>query len=125
MQMHIDINTNQAGIKTALQKLAATGLLIHISELDVSVNPSGNQNATYSYALQSQQSEMYQFVAQTYITTVPKAQRYGITTWDVGDADSWIPAFYNRPDWPLPFDYFYQKTMAYNGYLSGLKTKSP
>ncbi|MBS1532928.1 MAG: endo-1,4-beta-xylanase [Bacteroidetes bacterium] len=121
MQMHIGINTNQANMKIAMQRLASTGLLIHISELDVSVNPSGDTNIVYNDALQSRQADMYQLVAQTYISTVPKAQRYGITTWNVGDADSWIPHFYHRKDWPLPFDSLYRKKAAYEGYLRGLK----
>ncbi|MGZ3778596.1 MAG: endo-1,4-beta-xylanase [Mucilaginibacter sp.] len=121
MQMHIDINTANSGITDALKKLAATGLLIHISELDIAVNPTNDPNIIYNYDLQFQQSDKYQFVAQTYINTVPKAQRYGITTWDVGDADSWIPYFYHRKDWPLPFDILYQRKTAYEGYLKGLK----
>jgi len=121
MQCHIDINMDQANFKTALQKLVATGLLIHISELDIAVNPGNDPNITYNYTLQLQQSNMFQFVVQTYKTTVPKAQQYGITTWNVGDADSWIPGFYNRKDWPLPFDSLYRRKNCYNGYLNGLK----
>ena len=121
MQCHIDINMSQANFKIALQKLVATGLLIHISELDISVNPGNDPNISYNYALQLQQSNMYQFVVQTYKNTVPKAQQYGITTWNVGDADSWIPGFFRRKDWPLPFDSLYRPKNCYNGYLNGLK----
>ena len=122
MEMHIDIvNTLNTNITGALQKLAATGLLIHISELDISVNPNNDPGIAYTYDLQSQQSDKYQFVAQTYINAVPKAQQYGITTWDVGDADSWIPVYYKRKDWPLPFDSLYRRKTAYTGYLRGLK----
>lgn len=121
MEMHIDINTDNANITAAMQKLAATGLLIHVSELDVSVNPNNDPNISYTYDLQQQQSDKYRFVAQTYINTVPKAQRYGITTWDVGDADSWIPVYFKRKDWPLPFDGVYRRKKCYDGFLLGLK----
>jgi len=121
MQMHIDINADNAGITSALQRLASTGLKIHISELDISVNPSDNPNISYNSTLQAAQSAKYQFIAQTYRASVPAAQRYGITTWEFSDHDSWIPAFYNRRDWPLPFDSAYRKKPAYYGLLNGVK----
>ena len=42
-QMHMGINTPQAGIVSMFQKMAATGLKVRISERDISINPS---NAT-------------------------------------------------------------------------------
>jgi endo-1,4-beta-xylanase len=121
MQMHIDINTDNSNITAALKRLAATGLLVHISELDISVNPNNDPSIVFVAGLQQLQSAKYEFVAQTYINTVPKAQRYGMTVWEFSDANSWIPAFYNRRDWPLPFDSLYKKKPAYYGYLKGLQ----
>jgi endo-1,4-beta-xylanase len=121
MQMHIDINVDTAGITSALKRLAATGLKVHISELDISVNPGNDPNMVFTTALQLKQSSMYQFIAETYRTSVPVAQQYGITTWEFSDADSWITAFLHRLDWPLPFDANYKKKPAYFGLLRGLK----
>lgn len=121
MQMHIDMNADNGNITAALQKLVATGLKIHISELDISVNPGNDPNIVYSSSLQITQAAKFQFIAESYRAVVPAAQQYGITTWDVSDADSWIPYFYNRKDWPLPFDSAYKKKAAYYGYLKGLK----
>jgi endo-1,4-beta-xylanase len=42
-QMHVSINTSKNQIDNHFIKLAATGLLVHISELDIGVNTS---NAT-------------------------------------------------------------------------------
>jgi endo-1,4-beta-xylanase len=120
MQLHTDITVNNNSITTALQKLAATGLLVHISELDISVNPGNDPNIIYSAGLQSLQASKYQFIAETYRASVPAAQRYGITTWQFSDADSWIPAYYHRKDWPLPFDSVYQQKQAYFGLRKGL-----
>ena len=120
MQTHIDINVDTAGISASLKRLAATGLLVHMSELDISVNPNNLSNIVFTTALQLQQAALYQFVAQSYRANVPPAQRYGITTWEFSDADSWIPAFYNRKDWPLPFDSLYHKKPAYFGLLKGV-----
>jgi endo-1,4-beta-xylanase len=121
LQLHINIHTNQDSITVALQKLAATGLKIQISALDVSINPNNDPNIVLTDSLQAEQAAKYQFVAQTYIGTIPKAQRYGITTWDVSDADSWIPVFFKRKDWPLPFDMTYKKKPAYYALLKGLQ----
>lgn len=121
IQLHTDINADTAGITNALKKLAATGLKIHISELDISVNPNNVQGLTLSSMLQTAQSSKYQFIAKSYLENVPPAQQYGITTWEFSDANSWIPSFYNRPDWPLPFDASFQKKPAYYGLLNGVK----
>jgi len=121
MQMHIDINTDSTGITAALQKLAATGLKIHVSELDISINPGNDQHLVFTDALKQAQGAKYQFVAETYRTSVPQSQQYGITTWEFSDAVSWIPIYYNRPDWPLPFDSGYNKKPAFYGLLMGLK----
>jgi endo-1,4-beta-xylanase len=120
MQMHIDINVDTAGVSSALKRLAATGLLVHVSELDISVNPNNNPNIVFTSALQLQQAALYQFVAESYRANVPAAQRYGITTWEFSDHDSWIMPTYNRRDWPLPFDSAYKKKPAYFGLLKGL-----
>jgi endo-1,4-beta-xylanase len=121
MEMHIDINTGNNNIMVAMQKLSATGLKIHVSELDIAVNPNDDPNIAYTDSLQQIQAAKYQFVAETYRRSVPPAQQYGITTWDVGDADSWIPVYFKRKDWPLPFDANYKKKLAYYGFLRGLK----
>jgi endo-1,4-beta-xylanase len=121
MQMHIAVNTDTAGIRAGLRRLAATGLIVHVSELDISVNPNSQPDIVFTSALQLQQANMYQFVAQAYKQEVAPAKRYGITTWEFSDHDSWIPSFFNRKDWPLPFDSAYQKKPAYYGLLKGVK----
>ena len=121
MQMHLDINVDTAGITRALKRLAATGLLVHISELDISVNPGNDPNIVFTSTLQLKQAALYQFIAETYRASVPAAQRYGITTWEFYDAGSWIPQFFHRKDWPLPFDSAFHKKAAYYGLLKGLK----
>jgi len=121
-QTHIGVSAPDAGITNALQKLASTGLLVHISELDILVSDwTNNPNLVYTPQLQEKQSNKYQFIAQTYKASVPPAQRYGITTWNVGDADSWIRTYIKFTDWPLPFDERYSRKNAYQGYLKGLK----
>jgi len=114
LQMHININTPQSGIANALKQLAATGLQIHISELDISVYTKGVQDIDYSTGLQNQQAAMYAFVIQQYASLVPKAQHYGITTWNVGDADSWLRYVNKAKDRPLLFDDEYKPKPVYD-----------
>ncbi len=120
MQMHIDVNADTAAISEALRRLASTGLLVHISELDISVNPNNQTNAAFTPTLQIQQAALFEFIAKSYRANVPPAQRFGITTWEFSDADSWITSYFYRQDWPLPFDANYNKKPGYFGLLKGL-----
>lgn len=122
LQMHIGIGNDIAGIETALKTLAATGLKIHLSELDINMsNFQKNPNLKYTDALAQQQREKYRLVAQAYRRLVPAAQQYGITNWNVGDGDSWIRQLIQPNDWPLPFDEGYLRKPAYFGFIEGLK----
>ncbi|MDB5208155.1 MAG: endo,4-beta-xylanase [Flavisolibacter sp.] len=121
-QMHISYDS-YAGIDAMFQKLAATGLKVKISELDVRVNVNGFFSATrmvtpdyYNF-----QAKMYQYVVQSYYKNVPAAQRYGITVWGVSDADSWKGVPQGVYDFPLLWDADYKKKAAYDGFLKGLK----
>ena len=120
MQMHTRYNQTDANLTAAITSAAATGLQVHISELDIALNPDNNQTLTYSAILADAQAAKYKFIVKTY-NAIPKAQQFGITTWNVTDADSWIPTEYSRPDWPLPFDRQYQRKAAYQGILDGVK----
>ena len=120
IQMHTDINASADGITRAIKSLAATGLMIHISELDVRVNPSNNPAVLFSADLAKKQADRFSFIVQQYKLWVPKAQQYGITTWNVGDKDSWIRSYLKRNDWPLLFDDNYARKPAYTSFRSSL-----
>src|SRR5574338_503916 len=116
LQMHININTDNTGIDNAFQKLAATGLLIHVSEMDVRMNPSDNSSFTETSDLLNQQAAKFRYVAESYFRNVPAAQRYGITVWNLTDADSWIVASGHK-DYPTLFDDGYNKKTAFNQFI--------
>ena len=97
MQFHINFNQTEANIMAAIDFAKATGLKVHISELDIAVNVAKIQGLVFTSAMASQQAEMYRSVVKAY-NLIPKSQQFGITTWNVGDADSWIPAFQGAPD---------------------------
>lgn len=120
MQMHTRVTQSDLNLQNAISTAAATGLKIHISELDIALNPDNNMSMTYTEALADAQAKKYAAIVKAF-NALPKAQQFGITTWNVTDGDSWIPGNYNRPDWPLPFNAQYEHKVAYQGILDGLK----
>lgn len=100
MQMHTRYDQPDGDILEAINTAVATGLNVHISELDISLNPEHSKDLTYTVALGKLQAAKYKFIVKTY-NSIPKLQQFGITTWNVTDGDSWIPQFYQSPDWPL------------------------
>jgi endo-1,4-beta-xylanase len=122
-QMHVDVHYPLANIENTLRKLAATGLKVHISELDVSVNEDANGAGNLNYTsltpqLAAAQREMYRQIALTYRAEVPTAQQWGITCWDLMDHVSWLLQF--RKEWPCLFDSNCDKKSAFFGFLSGM-----
>jgi endo-1,4-beta-xylanase len=120
-QMHMSVNTSQASIDNMFRKLAATGLKIRVSELDIRVNPSNATGFTLTSSSLSSQAAMYKYVVDSYFSNVPAAQRYGIIVWGVGDSDSWIVTS-GKTDYPLLFDGSYNKKPAYTSFLQALKS---
>jgi len=116
-QMHISITTDTLKIDQMFKLLAATGKLIKVSELDIKVN-----TANPTTAILATQSNMYQYVINSFIKNVPKAQQYGITIWGVSDNViehvNWIPN-----DAPNVWDGNYARKNAYKGVADGLAGK--
>lgn len=121
VEMHTHIARSDSSIENVIKEMTKTGLLVHISELEVRVNQTNLPNYVITDADVQQQRQKYAAIVRAYRTTVPKAQQHGITTWNVGDADSWVTAACNCPDFPLPFDKQYAKKIAYDGILDGIK----
>lgn len=120
MQMHIDyqypdLNT----LKSNVSLLANTGLLIHFSELDMTVNKDKSLTS-FTTQRSNAQKERYKNVALVY-KTIPASQQFGVTFWGVRDTDSWLLNFHNNPaEWPLLFDASYNYKPAFFGFLEGL-----
>lgn len=116
-QMHISITTDTLKIDQMFQKLAATGKLIKVTELDVQVKTSTPTVQNYA-----SQSKMYQYVITSFMKNIPEAQRYGITIWGVSDAVkehvNWIPN-----DAPNLWDKDLKRKHAYKGVADGLAGK--
>ena len=113
-QMHLSLDSNRDQITQMFQKLAASGKLIKISELDIKLgtaSPTADQLA--------QQADLYQYVLDMYMEYIPEAQRYGVTAWGISDHDqehvNWLPD--NAPNlWNAN----YERKYAYKGFADGL-----
>ncbi|WP_053992287.1 endo-1,4-beta-xylanase [Mangrovimonas sp. TPBH4] len=117
MQMHLNHNWPTSDLPLAIQEIASTGLLVHVSELDVKVNYADDitELTAERAALQSDQ---YQRVSYYYKTMVPISQQFGITIWGVRDVDSWL--YDNGTEWPLMYDADFEPKPAYDGFKDGL-----
>ncbi|WP_428231997.1 endo-1,4-beta-xylanase [Flavobacterium sp.] len=116
-QMHIGLTTDKDKIVQMFQKLAASGKLIKISELDVRLGTNAP-----TVAQQAAQAEMYQFVIDMYKKHIPAPQQYGITIWGVSDSvkehEFWLP-----DESPNLWDANYVRKHAYKGTADGLAGK--
>lgn len=120
-QMHVTLGeTSIENINQMLTKLAATGKLIKISELDMGIKVNGvtvkTENVTEEQL--NQMSDFYQEIIQAYIDIIPVAQRYGITQWALTDSPSNSSWRGGEPIglWTLN----YTRKPAYSGFADGL-----
>jgi endo-1,4-beta-xylanase len=102
-QTHLEADLAPGAIKAAIADLAATGLKIHVSEFDVTLqgHPLMSRDARLAA-----QARLAGEAAQA-LAALPAAQRYGFTTWGLRDKDSWLrqaPNAGDGTDSPLFFD---------------------
>lgn len=67
----------------AFKTMAATGKLVRVTELDLSLGtgtPSSNQYKA--------QSDAYRMIVESYKANVPEAQQSGITIWSLSDNEA-------------------------------------
>ncbi len=83
-QMHTDVNLNMSEFKNNTKRFIKTGLMIHISELDVSVG-----SATLNAEQQEKKTKAYKSIYRIIDEVVPVKQNYGVTAWGV-DKEGWF-----------------------------------
>jgi GH35 family endo-1,4-beta-xylanase len=123
-QLHLNINgSDTTAIENMFKKLAASGKLIKVSELDVALSsstPASQISPTVDQL--TQQAKRYEFVARKFTQIIPPAQQYGITIWGISDNPAehvyWIPN-----DAPNLWDANYVRKPAYKGFCDGLAGK--
>lgn len=112
--------TGPAGLAQNMQALAALGIQVHITEMDVRlpVNSSGIATAAQLQA----QAQIYQDV-MTVCLQQPNCTAFQV--WGVSYNDSWIPSAFPGYGAALPFDFNYQPTPAFNALMTAMQTTAP
>jgi endo-1,4-beta-xylanase len=119
LQMHISIYAPGASeIAQSIFDVSEHGYRVHLSEVDISVNPQGKSIANLQSAYVLQADLMKKLIA--HYQQLPAKHQYGITIWGISDKDSWIPYFYNREDYPLLFDNNYLPKPVYCALAASL-----
>ncbi|MGY5450377.1 endo-1,4-beta-xylanase [Agarivorans sp. MS3-6] len=120
-QMHVNYDwPSIADIGKSFARAADTGLKVKVTELDIKMNPNGNNNS-FDNARAEEQKQRYKEIVAAYYSNVPANQRGGITVWGVSDADSWIPGFTGHNDWPLLFNSQLEQKPAIEGVAEALQ----
>jgi endo-1,4-beta-xylanase len=115
LQMHLDAASRPptADIARNVARLAALGLRVNISEMDVRVaRVPGDRTAKLA-----EQRRVYHDVVATCLAE-PRCD--AVTFWGFTDRHSWIDSFFG-PDDPLLFDDAYGAKPAYHGVLDALR----
>lgn len=126
-QMHVsfscsdDAEKNAANIAALKEKvdamfqtMAATGKLVRVTELDLSLgtaSPSSNQYKA--------QSDAYRMIMESYKANVPAAQQSGITIWSLSDNEA-EHEYWLKGQVPNLFDKDYKRKWAYKGFCDGI-----
>lgn len=118
-QFHYRINNDKTTLRNGLNDMATTGLLIHISELDIVMNTNKSDSYVFTADEAMKQSDMYKHIAEIY-SALPDPQKFAISLWGVTDKHTWLTGSWHSKEYPLLFDNNYRLKEAYNGFLSGL-----
>ncbi|MDB5020844.1 MAG: endo,4-beta-xylanase [Pedobacter sp.] len=101
------------------KRTADAGLLVHISEFDISVRHDMPSTFTLTTALANEQGAKWKAIVKAYLTAVPKSQQWGITMWGLSDKYSYFNKNYvnKNHDYPLLFDSKFNPKPAYKGMI--------
>jgi endo-1,4-beta-xylanase len=121
LQMHLDLNSapSQAEMSSNMARLAALGLEVHITEMDVRLPVDSNGNA--SAAALASQAAIYQSVMSACQAALNCT---AFLTWGISDAYSWIPSTYPGFGAALLLDAKYQPKAAYNSVAGVLRSNN-
>ena len=126
-QMHVSISPTDDTAKNAqiiadlkakvdaqFQTMAATGKLVRVTELDITLGTGSPSSAQYQA-----QADAYRVIAESYFANVPTAQQSGITIWSLSDNEAEHEYWLNGQV-PNLFDKDYLRKWAYKGFCDGL-----
>jgi endo-1,4-beta-xylanase len=104
-------------VRSAIGKLAALGVEVQITELDVSVHRPGDDSTTpeLSVALAAEQAERYGAYFAVFRDEARAGRLTGVTFWGIADDHTWLDHFpvKGRKNWPLLFDTHHRPKSAF------------
>ncbi len=103
----------KARVDKQFQELAATGKLVRVTELDISVNTGSPSAAQYKA-----QADAYQLIFESYFENVPEAQQSGITIWSLTEEDE--HEYWLKGQVPNLWDASFKRKWAYKGVCDAL-----
>ena len=112
-----DLETFEANV----ERLAALGLQVHITELDVGL-PVDARGRPRDEAALKRQAEIYRQIADACLRQ-PRCTAF--QTWGFTDKYTWIPNFTKgAKGMPLPFDRRYARKPAYDALLDAFRRRA-
>lgn len=118
LQAHWSIHDLTEGqVDSTISRFAELGLKVQITELDIKVQPSGNNRvrgdsvSVYTPEMEKKQAEQYEMVFRVFRKY--KDVISGVTFWNVSDRYSWLDRRGGGKAYPLLFDTAYQRKKAY------------
>ena len=116
-QMHVSSSISKEQVDAMFKTLAATGKLIRITELDITVGtktPSADQ-------LQKQ-ADCYHMILTSYFENIPENQQSAITLWTLSDNEK-EHEYWLKDDAPNVFDASYGRKLAYKSVCDAIAGK--
>jgi endo-1,4-beta-xylanase len=110
LQSHFVAGEAPADFRAILQKFAALGVEVAVTELDLRLRLAADHDA-----LKAQAADYASIVAACRSTT----RCVGVTTWGITDDRSWIPSFFSGYGAALPFDENYRPKPAVQAIIEG------
>ena len=115
LQLHIDINYDQmAGVKENLKRLGGIGLIIHMTEIDVSCNSFPLPCLQWGEEEENKQAQVYAALMQA---CLDEDMCESFETWGFTDKYSWR----GQTEHPLLFDENYQPKLAVTALMDTLQ----
>ncbi len=108
-QTHIAADQDPGELRRAIAELGQLGLLVHVSEFDVSLSRAQGMFKDRQ-KLAAGQAALYAEAADAFMA-LPASQRFAFTFWGLRDGESWLKRE-DPVDTPLPFDDFGQPKPA-------------
>lgn len=118
-QLHIAVDYGLVdGVAANMARLAALGLEVHVTELDVACGSAPDHDCTWTDAIAEAQADLY---GQLLEACLDQPACTNFETWGFTDKYSWLDAQDGSPQHPLPFDEDYVTKDAFDTMVGVLE----